>query len=251
MRLRARATIAAAMLVGFGAAAQSQSTGDLGAWAALMVSPFGALPPRVRSSDAANRRENEVSFRYGRWEYDNDDVAHNTVGLTAARELASGRAEVAVTGAYLSLQCGGCANWRMASAEIESTVWRRAYRPSAAKAVIGSVGARASVGTSRNSGADESRAVSLAVAVPAGLGLAMGHSHLDVALIPGFGYGRISGVDRSEAGTRSSIGAAAAWRLPSGFGIEVGIQRVFLIRGPSELGVGLSWGLGARDRSPP
>ena len=40
--------------------------------------------------------------------------------------------------------------------------------------------------------------VGLEMVVPIGLGLAMGRlSHLDVALVPGFGYGRITAAERA------------------------------------------------------
>src|SRR5438105_4315942 len=127
--------MAAAFLILFASTVRGQSAGELGAWAALMVSPVGALPPRVRSNDDAYRRPSEISLRYGRWEYDNDDAAHNNFGLTVAHGLSFAQSEIALTAAYLSLQCGGCANWLIGGVEFESSVWRHAFGRSSARPI--------------------------------------------------------------------------------------------------------------------
>ncbi|MDB4875783.1 MAG: hypothetical protein JWM41_2229 [Gemmatimonadetes bacterium] len=251
VRSRPRVVLVAALLFGLPSTGAAQSASQLGAWDALMLSPFGALPPRVADSDVADRPKTEVLLRYGRWKYDIDDAAHNNFGLTLARELPFWSTEVALTGAYLSLQCGGCSNWMIAGLDVESTLWRQTFAPLARGTVNATVGVRASVGGARNSGQETSHASSIALAVPIGLGVATGrHSYLDVAILPGVGTGEIAGADRAEGGTLPSLGAAVAWRLDSGLGIELGVEKIFIGGGPSQLGVGLSWGLGGRGRDP-
>lgn len=244
--------VVAILLTSVARPVSAQSAGQLGAWNSLMVSPFGALPPSVTSSNERFRRSTEVRLRYGRWKYDDDDVAHNNVGVTLARELPFGTTELALTGAYLSLQCGGCTDWIIAGLELESTFWRRTFSPGRIGHVTETIGLRSSVGGARNSGTEKSHAGSAALAAPIGLGIATGgSSYLDLAVLPGLGYGRISGIAGADGGVRPSIGAGLAWRLGSGFGIETGVQKVLIDGGPVQIGVGLSLGLGGRDRTPP
>lgn len=241
--------LAAALCLGLAATGIAQSANQRGAWDALMLSPFGALPGRIVSTDAT-ARSREVSLRYGRWEYDTDDAAHDNFGVTIAQELPFGRTEIALTGAYLSLQCGGCSNWKIVGADVETSILNGALTVRDSR-VAARIGIRSSFAGARNSGDEASNALSAAIAVPIGLGFAIGrYSYLDVAVSPGLGYGRIVGVGRRDSGIRPALSAGGVLRLRSGFGVQLGVQKVMIDGGPSQLGVGLSWGLGSRRRSP-
>jgi hypothetical protein len=246
-----RATVVAA-LVAFGGAelAAAQSASELGAWDALMLSPFGAFAPLV-GNDAGNRRPTELSVRYGRWEFSDDDAAHNNFGLTLARALPFAGTEIALTGAYLSVQCGDCPSWFLGGVDVESGVWRHLFSRSGRQA-MGSVRVRASVAGARNSETEPSNARSAALSVPIGLGIGVGrYSVLDAEIVPGIGYGRIAGPGRLEGGYRPALGGVLSWQGQSGLGVHLGVQEIFVHRGPITLGVGLSWGMGARGPAPP
>jgi hypothetical protein len=46
------------------------------------------------------------------------------------------------------------------------------------------------------------------------------------------------------------IGGAVSWTLTSALGIDLGMQRVIISRGPTQLGAGFSWNLNSsRDVS--
>src|SRR5687768_2629395 len=66
------------------AAAQDES--DIAAWYAMMVTPFGALPPMVTPAmagmaSADGRRPLSLDLRYGRWSFDDGEEPWNTFGL--------------------------------------------------------------------------------------------------------------------------------------------------------------------------
>ena len=87
-----------ALFVGSPHVGHAQTLRDIAAWDALVVSPIGALPPRMHDElFVGTRTPAELSVRYGRWRYDEDDAIHNDIGLTVTHGFGATRTDIAVT----------------------------------------------------------------------------------------------------------------------------------------------------------
>ena len=219
-------------------AVAAQSASDRAAWDALILSTIGALAPLARDPVDDDARQSNVWLRYGRWRYDVDDAIHNNIGLTVFRRLPFASSELSLTGAYISLSCATCPSWISGGAGLQSTVWQTGPvdEPS------GSVGLRADVGGSRYRGTSQTTAASAAGAVVLGVGLPLtGKSHVSATVSPGIGVGRIALVDGIHSGVRPTLGAALAWIRSSGLTVNLGMQRIVIAGGPTQLGAGIGW----------
>ena len=225
-----------------------QSANDRAAWDALILSPVGALAPLSRhagdAGDAEDAGDDDVQplsnlwLRYGRWRYDADDAIHNDIGVTVFRQIAFANSELSVTGAYLSLSCAACPSWVSGGASLQSTFWQHGDldEPS------GSVGLRFDVGGAHYRGESQTRAASAVSAVVVGVGRPfIRQSHLSAALSTGIGVGRIALVDGIHTGARPTLGAALAWILSSGVVVNLGMQRIVIAGGPTQMGLGVGW----------
>ena len=97
-------------------------------------------------------------------------------------------------------------------------------------------------GGARYSGPGHALAYASAAVLDLGVGVAtFKHTRLSVSVNPGIGYGRLQSVDANGRGTRTILGASASWRMPFGLSLDVGVQRIVLVGGPTELGGGISW----------
>ncbi|GAC1655133.1 MAG: hypothetical protein NVS4B3_19610 [Gemmatimonadaceae bacterium] len=220
----------------------AQSASDLAAWDGLMLSPVGALPPRARNNDDEKAGRNAVSLQYGRWRYDPADAIHNNIGVTLSHRIDIWNTEVALTGAYLSLSCGLCSSWASGGIDLQSTFWHRALTGSLEEGTSATFGLRTGIGGARYLGAGHATAFSVAAAAAIGVGLPfIWASRPSASVLPGFGFGRLASADVKAHGTRPSLGGALAWTFGSGFGVDVGAQRIFISGGPTQLGMGLAW----------
>ncbi len=219
------------------------SQSDLAAWAGLVLSPAGALPPLASGAADSLSRRDAVTVRYGYWRYDIDDAVHNNIGLTFSHRVGSGRTDLALTGAYLTLQCDGCSPWLLGGMELESTLWHSVFSGASTPALGASIGMRAAIGGARNAGMEHATAGGVSVAAALGLDGALGHSRWSVVLLPGLGIGRLASADLTGQGARVMYGAAAGLLLPSGIAADVGMQRVYIAGGPTQYGVTLTWRL--------
>ncbi|GAC1649663.1 MAG: hypothetical protein NVS4B3_07090 [Gemmatimonadaceae bacterium] len=220
----------------------AQSVNDLAAWDALMLSPVGALPPTARNPTDGDVRPNEVSIRYGRWRYDLDDAVHNNIGITFAHRFDVASTELAVTGAYLPLSCGTCLSWVSGGIDLQSTVWQGALDGTEGRTPSANLGVRVGLGGARYVG--EGHAIAGSATAGVALGVAVPfvwRSRVAASVIPGFGFGRTASADESLHGTRPYIGAALAWTFPSGFAVDLGMQRVIIVGGPPQIGMGFGW----------
>jgi hypothetical protein len=231
-----------AVLAGGSGEARAQSTGDLAAWDALVVTPVGALPPRVHDLLFGDSARAELSVRYGRWRYDIDDAIHNDFGVTLSRQLGIGDTGIALTAGYLSLSCGTCKSWLSGGIEVQTRLIRQTLAGDSLHEVAASLGVRASAGAARFLGDGRATATSIAGAASIGMAFPLGwSSRMSVAVLPGLGIGRFSSVDEDAYGTRPTFGASMAWALPKGIVVDLGLQRVYIEGGPTLFGGGLSW----------
>jgi hypothetical protein len=241
----AAAAVAILLVVGPSETA-GQSAGQLGAWDGLMLSPAGALAPVARDPTDWASGVNEFSVRYGRWRYDADDAVHDNFGLTWTHSLGFARAQVAITGAYELVECPTCFGWQLAGIDLQSTLWTHDFPRASGRPVSAGVRLRVSLGGARYLGSEATTTTSAAVAVPIDIALPFAKtSSLCASIVPGFGFGRIAGPDEVESGLLPMIGGAVAWTITSRFGVDLGVQRIFISGGPTEIGAAFSWKLGS------
>lgn len=221
--------------------AGAQSAGDLAAWDALIVTPVGALPPRVHDPLLRDGQRMELAFRYGRWRYDQDDAIHNDFGLTVARALGIAHTSISVTAAYLSLSCGTCGAWISGGLEAQTPLISHQLAGDSLRDVTASASLITSAGAARYLGEGRASAGSVAAAASFALTFPIASSRMLVAILPGIGIGRFASVDQDAYGTRPMMGASAAWILPWGTVVDLGFRHVYIDGGPSQIGLGLSW----------
>jgi hypothetical protein len=232
--------------------AAPQSASQLGAWDGLMLSPVGALAPVARDPGEMASRGNELSLRYGRWRYDADDAVHDNIGLTWSHSLGFAKSLLSLTGAAGLVECPTCSAWELGGVDLQSTLWDRTFAGAHGRPITAGAGLRASVGGARYRGSDASSAVSAAIAMPIDIALPLSEAaSLCASIVPGFGFGRIEGTDLAESGMLPMVGAAVAWTLTSNLGLDLGVQRIVIAGGPTQLGAALSWRFGShRDIRP-
>ena len=239
--LRRSAALTGGILLAAGALSDTvsaQSASDLGAWDGLMLSPIGALAPIAHDAGEGDARQSDLWLRHGRWRYNVDDAIHNNFGVTLFRRPGSASNELSVTAAYLSLSCPRCAAWLSGGVSLQSEFRRCGVVDGAWR----SLAVRADIGGARYLGEGHTTAASAAAAVVFSGGVRfVRQSHLSVALTEGVGIGRIAFVDGIDGGIRPMLGAALAWTFNSGFGINVGLERILLADAPPQVGMGLSW----------
>jgi hypothetical protein len=233
--LAGRALLVAAAISG---SAVAQTASDVGAWDGLMLSPIGALAPIAHDAGEGDARQSDLWLRYGRWRYNVDDAIHNDLGVTIFRRPGSGSTELSVTAAYLSLSCPTCSSWLSGGVGLQSTFRRIGAVDSAWR----SLAVRADIGGARYLGEGHTTAASAAATVVLSGGVPfVRHSHLSYALSEGLGRARIAFVDGIDGGFRPILGAAFAWTFNSGFGLNLGMERIILPDAPPQIGMGLSW----------
>jgi hypothetical protein len=219
----------------------AQSTRDLAAFSALMVSPAAALPPLASDNGTAIPDVSSLGLAYGRWRYDIDDAIHHNVGATLTRRIASSRTSVSLTGAYLSASCD-CSGWGSAGVSILSQLWSSALTGGPQSRTSMHVGLNLAVGGARYAGSGAASAYSAAGELDLGGSASfVGGTRLALSVFPGFGMGHLTSADATATGTRPMFGAAAAWTFRRGVALDLGAQRVILNGGPTQFGAGISW----------
>jgi hypothetical protein len=229
-----------ALLVLPAAASHAQSTSDLAAFSALIVSPTGALPPTASDNGRPVPNADAVSVAYGRWRFDINDAIHHNVGVTLAHRLGATSTSVSVTGAYLSLSCD-CAGWTSAGVSLHSRLLSVIGGGIGAQR-SGHVDVELSAGGARYSGEGHAFANAGTAAVDVGGSVALaGRSRLAFSVIPGMGFGHLASADENDGGARPLIGGAVSWRSRHGVAINIGAQRVVLSGGPTQFGMSVAW----------
>ena len=233
-----RFVLAAAAAALVPASAFAQDEGDIKnaiAYAVLTTTPIGALPPSAHGVDAVKTKPT-FDLRYGRIAYEGD-FATNAFGIGGSMALAGGR-----IGAQLGqVTCDGCEATTMIGVDYEYSLMNGKQGKNA-----WAVGVQPSFGWGRNSeevaGEDVTvNGMSLAVGVPVSISGGKAWRYTGF-VTPGFGFGRMSSEGESESGNRPMLGAGARVRSASnGIGFMVGVQKVFIEEGKTQLGLGLSW----------
>jgi hypothetical protein len=240
MNLRARVLIALGLLaVTSQPLAAQNDRNDFAAWAAMMFTPYGALPPVVTSAmsgNAAKRNSGGVfELRYGHWGFEREENGVHT-GALGARFGRVG----AVVG-YES--CSGCTGNIIGGVDYDATVVSQQLTGNGASSLF-TVGLRPAVGfghTTKGAGGSE---VSGTVDVPFAVAVPVGTAARVVPFFsPGFGFGSVRGGGESETGTRASIAfGVGVIDLSPGLGLNLSWRKIFLHDAPMTIGLGLTLG---------
>jgi hypothetical protein len=223
----------------------AQNANQLGAWDGLMLSPVGALAPVARAPGEMASGADEVSLRFGRWRYDPDDAVHDNIGVTWSHGLGFARAQLALSAAYELVECPTCSAWASGDVVVQSALWERGFAGADRRPIRTGIGLRLSLGGARYLGAERATAGSAAVTAPIDIALPLWRTSLLCAsIVPGFGFGHVTGADFGAGGFLPMIGAAVSWTVTSRVGVNVGAQRIIIAGGPTQLGAALSWKLG-------
>ena len=240
MRATLGITAALGLLAALGEPASAQDDGDIAAWSAMMLTPYGALPPLVTplmfATVDGDDQGGGFEARYGRWSFDEgEDEAWNIFG-------AGGRAGPFGFGFGYG-KCGDCTDGVfMANVEFESDLVRSAIGASEAASTL-VIGLRPSLGFAKPGGDSRGNAFTAAVDVPFTYNApAGGGSRLALFIAPGYGFGRISEQGESDSGTRASLAAGVGLRTSRGPALHVAWRRILIDEGPSLFGVGVSFG---------
>jgi hypothetical protein len=86
--------------------------------------------------------------------------------------------------------------------------------------------------------------LSFSAGVPLALVLKSGDMTFAPFVTPGLGWGRISPTGgTSESGTRFMTGAGLGVAHRNGWGVSLGMQKIFIDQGKTVFGLNLSWGI--------
>jgi hypothetical protein len=222
------------------ASARAQSTNDLAAFNALIVSPAGALPPAAIDNGRALPDVAVITVSYGRWRYNIDDAIHHNLGATATRRIGASGTSVSLTGAYLSLSCD-CAGWVSGGVSLTSRLLGVSADQFRA-GVGGHIDLQLMTGGARYTGDGNASAYSAAAAVDMGGSVSLrGSSRLALSVIPGVGFGHLTSADETGGDVRPLLGAAISWRSRHGVSLEIGARRVVVTGGPTQFGMSIAW----------
>ena len=242
MRGFIRSTVAGALMVLPVTALRAQSDSEFAAWTAMMVTPFGALPPLVTPALAGLTNVeveagNSAEARWGRWSFGGGEEAWNNFGI-------GGRGQhIGIALGYG--RCEGCEDGIvMAGLDYEwvLTPLRTEGMPAPSSLVVS---LRPSGGFALATGEGTESAISIALDAPVSFPVPVGElSRIAPFIAPGLGYGRFSAddTDSTESGIRISMGAGIAFVSPGGLGFHLGWRKIFIEDGPSTFGLGVSYG---------
>jgi len=216
--------------------AQAQSVGDVVGYVALSSTPVGAMTPTVSSAMLGRVAKGyEMAGRYGHLA-----DGFNTFGVSASMPV-SGFTLGATLG-YLSPTCPSgttCDGNMMLGLNGETRLGELAISDAKKDPAKITLGLRSDFGWAKP---DQVTALSLSAGVPVALVARSGSMTFAPFITPGFGWGRLSDSGASESGTRFHLGAGVGMINANGWGVSVGMQKVFIEQGKTVFGLNLSYG---------
>jgi hypothetical protein len=231
--------------LGVAASAQAQgpSVNDAAAYVALSATPVGAMTPVVTSAMLGRIAKGyTVSGQYGHLSGDNG-AGFNSFGASVSMPVSGfslggslGFLSPSGTGSKSNLMLG-------ANAETNLGAWALG---DGKNANLFTMSARSDFGWANpddGSGTSTSiTALSLSAGVPVALVIKNGDMTFAPFVTPGLGWGRLSETGTSFSGTRFMMGAGLGVAHRNGWGVSVGMQKVFIDQGKTVFGLNLSYG---------
>jgi hypothetical protein len=237
VKARHRLLAAFALIAATGGPAAAQDFKDFVAWAAMVSTPYGSLPPIVTPAMSGSTRPGPViELRYGRWSRF-ADPSINSAGLGAR----FGR-----LGVVLGYEgCSGCDGNLIGGVDYDATILSQVLTANGASSLF-TVGMRPALGFGRSVGNGAGvAALSGTVDIPIAVSVLVGKK---VRMVPfvspggGFGSARAGATDR-ETGTRASLAFGAGLvDLSPGVTLNLSWRKIFLEGAPTTIGLGLSFG---------
>ena len=228
MRTSLSVTLVTLSLVAGPTRASAQDAGDFAAYAALSFTPLGAFVPSPPPPSGA--RGSAFVFRYGTIDL-GGELASPLHHFSIGGDFATGRGRLGLT--IGGTTCEDCDGNIMAGLDYTIPLTQNVL----------SVAIRPAFGFSKPLEGDGT-ALTFGATLPLGVELsgATGPSFIPY-LVPGLGFGRLSGDEDSESGMRPMLGGgfAIAGRQ-STVAVHLGFQKVFIDEGETAYGVGFSIG---------
>ena len=230
--------------LGVAASAQAQgpSVGDIAGYVALSTTPVGAMTPVVSSAMLGRIAKGySVTGQYGHL---SDDVGgFNSFGASVSMPL-SGFSLGGSLG-FMSPSANGSKSNLMLGANAETNLGAWALGDGK-NANLFTLSARGDLGWANpddGTGTNNSiTALSFSAGAPLALVLKNGDMTWAPFVTPGLGWGRLSAQGASESGTRFMMGAGLGMTHRNGWGVSVGMQKVFIENGKTVFGLNLSYG---------
>jgi hypothetical protein len=230
--------------LGVAASAQAQgpSVGDAAAYVALSTTPVGAMTPIVTAAMLGRIPKGySVAGQYGH--LSDNGAGFNSFGASVSMPV-SGFSLGGSLGMWSPSAQGSKSNLMLgANAETNLGAWAIGDGKDAnlfTMSVRGDLGwANPDDGTGTN---NSITALSVSAGVPVALVLKSGDMTFAPFVTPGFGWGRLSATGASESGNRFMMGAGLGVSNRNGWGVSVGMQKVFIDQGKTVFGLNLSYG---------
>ena len=217
------------------ASASAQPDSDVAAYLALVWSPVGALPPMVHGADLASRAGG--SLRYGHMVSGSERETFHNVGLTLELPVGYGSARTSVTISRASADCEECEPALGAAADLELLLASRVPR-----AGLFTMSLKPSFGFAMGSSTLDYSLFTATIGMPLAMRTHTATSIMPY-LVPGAGYGMVSGTGDSRGGVRAMLGGGVRVQSSrTGFGGMAGFQKVFIAGGGTLFGIGLTYG---------
>jgi hypothetical protein len=225
------------------AQAQGPSVGDVAAYAALSSTPVGAMTPVVTSAMLGRIAKGySIAGQYGH--YSDNGAGFNAFGASVSMPVSG----FSLGGSLGFMSPNGGTNDKSnlmlgLNAESNLGAWAIGDGKDAnlfTMSLRGDFGwANPDDGTGTNNSVT---ALSLSAGAPFALVLKTGDMTFAPFVTPGLGWGRLSASGASESGTRFMMGAGIGMAHRNGWGVSVGMQKVFIDQGKSVFGLNVSYG---------
>ena len=209
------------------------------AWAAMMSTPYGSLPPVVTSAMAGStqgRTGNTFELRYGHWSFGEESDAINIGGI-------GGRfGRLGLVFGYEG--CHDCDGNLIGGIDYDAPILSQMLTGNGASSLF-TVGMRPALGIGRTTGGgDGATSFSGTVDVPFAVSVPVGRTARMVPFIsPGAGFGSVRSGNESETGTRASLAfGAGVVDLAPGLALNLSWRKIFLEGAPTTIGLGLTLG---------
>jgi hypothetical protein len=239
--LSSLATIAFAGVAG----AQGPSLGAVAGYAALVSTPVGAMSPLITNAMLGRTGGSyDIAGRYGHLSGDQGAGGFNSFGASASMPY-SGFTLGATLG-YLSPSCpsGSSCDGNMMLGLNAETRLTSAPMGEGKDASMMNIGVRGDFGWANPT---DATALALSAQAPITLVAKTGGMTIAPFLSPGFGWGRLSasasGVTVSESGARFMFGGGIGLLdQTAGWGVSLGMQKVFIDQGKTVFGLNFTYG---------
>lgn len=209
---------------------EGPSVGDIAAYYAINASTVGA--PALATNTLTNAGGIGWHLQYGRLDWGSEVTSSTFAG---GFDLSVGSGRFGVTAGYMSIDCP-------TGAECDGhLILGTRYSTQLAGAALNK-DARWAMGLEGELGfgfpKDES-AMAIAASVP--VKLTFGRNvKVSPFLAPGFAYGRYKVSDVSESGQRFMVGGGVGLAFANGMGANLGIRKVFIDEGETQIGLGFT-----------